>query len=124
MREKERVLYANHQSFGRCFGSLGINELEDAPYYFQGEQIFRFNYGQTYQRGDVVGDQELLKKKSARESTVVALEDLHVCYLTRKEFADILEQKQNIKFFKRVEQISAILGSKSQQLKFSLAYLL
>lgn len=65
-----------------------------------------------------------MKKKSNRETTVVAIEDLHLGYLTAKEFSDILEPRQNIKFNKRMENISQILGEKSQQLKYSLAYLL
>lgn len=81
------------EEFKKCFKDLDPDSLEDPNYFFEGLHIMKFIFGSHMKRGDVIGDIEILKKKSVRESTVVATQDLHVGYLTIKEFIDILEPK-------------------------------
>lgn len=78
--------------------------------YFIKNNVLQVQFGHHIKQGDSSGSADILKARGRASESLVAVTDVKVAVLNSKDFSDILNEPEELKFETKVEFLSMNIG--------------
>lgn len=118
--QKQKLKQKFMAEFRLCFKDLRAHQIEDLGLFFDANQLFKYQWGRYYTKGSGIGQVDILKKKSKRDTTLVALTDVCLVEISQKNFKSILEITETTKYQRKLDLLCSIFGAQAANYKHAM----